>query len=103
MVYFINSKSSRFFDRFSIKTEFLDYDCDTWKKREDYTEGLNIVKNQRVVNDAAERAVHLAEDYIKINLVKKEDQVQYLLQVVSEFKKDFPDSNKKTLLMKLKT
>jgi len=49
-----------------------------------------------VVNDVAERNVKLIEEYNTI-LTKDEDQKQYLLQVVNEYRKKYPDSKKSTL------
>jgi len=85
-----------FFSRFSISTEFFNVDPDTWETKEDNQKGLEIVKNLMVVNDVAERNVKLIEEYNTI-LIKVEDQKQYLLQVVIEYRKKYPDSKKSTL------
>jgi len=53
----------------------------------------------KVVNDSAERGVALIEEYNSI-ITRKENQKQYLLQVVQDHRRKFPDC-KKELLMKL--
>jgi len=55
-----------------------------------------------VVNDLAKRGVALIEQYNSI-LTKDEEQKQFLLQVVEEHRRRFPDSSKKTLTAELDT
>ena len=55
-----------------------------------------IVNGFKVVNDKAERGVKLIQDFNSC-LTKDEEQRQFLLQVVSECRKNFPDSSKATL------
>ena len=38
--FFINSDSLKFFDRFSINKNFLEFDVETWVTNDDYLEGL---------------------------------------------------------------
>ena len=49
-----------------------------------------------VVNYHVERGVALIQEFSGL-LTRDEDQLQFLLQVVHEHRKAFPDSNKKTL------
>jgi len=49
----------------------------------DYQYALQVVRALAVVNDRAERAVVLIQDFNK-KLTKGEEQLQCLLQVVSE-------------------
>lgn len=64
---------------------------------------LIVFRNERffnhlaVVNDVAERGVALIEEYNKC-LTKNEEQLQYLLLVISEYRKKYPNCNKKTLM-----
>ena len=59
--------------------------------------GLEIIKNLKVVNDIAERGVvKLMDDYNKI-LSRSEEEIQCILQIVSEYRKKYPDSMKSTL------
>lgn len=95
--YFINSNSLQFFTRFNIDTSFLQLDSTEWLKDPGYIRGLEIVKNLRVVNDTAERAVKLCEQYIHI-LSRNEDEKQYVIQIVSEYKKKYQNPTKECLL-----
>lgn len=84
--YFINSNSLKFFERFNIDTNFLHLNSSEWSENPEYLRGLEIVKHLKVVNDTAERAVKLTEEYINI-LARNEDDKQYVIQIVSEYKK----------------
>ena len=57
---------------------------------------LAIVKRLKVVNDNAERGVALVQAYNRL-LTKDEEQQQFLLQVVSEHRRVYPDIHKETL------
>lgn len=94
---FISSHSKKFFERFEINQDFLDIDPSQWPQNAGYNESFHLVKNLRVVNDTAERAVKLIEDYNNI-LTRKEDQKQFILQILEEHRKNVPDSNKSTVL-----
>lgn len=48
------------------------------------------------INDAAERGVKLIEEYNNI-LPKKEEEKQYLLQVVTDYRKNFKSHTKTAL------
>nr|XP_036227034.1 uncharacterized protein LOC118682429 [Bactrocera oleae] len=78
--YFINYDSVKFFERFNIDTDFLQLDFRKWSDHPDYLKGFEIVKHLKVVNDSAERAVKLTEEYIN-TLAKNEDQKQYVIQI----------------------
>jgi len=67
-----------------------------WENNEDYNKALSILKNIPVINDVAERGVKLIEDYNN-KITKDESQKQYLLQVVSDYCKKYPDHRKETL------
>ena len=64
-----------------------------WSENTDYLASQKIVSGLSVVNDAAERGVALIEEYNQI-LTKQEGQKQALLQVVSEHRRQYPDSSK---------
>jgi len=49
----------------------------------------------RVVNDQAERGVALIEEFTG-HLTKDEEQLQFLLQVVQEHRRAYPNAQKKT-------
>lgn len=99
---FITSQSRRFFERFEINTDFLEIDPSEWPHNDGYNEGLNRVKTIRVVNDTAERAIKLIEEYNNI-LTKNEDQKQFLVQILSDYKKKVPDARKSTVLKQYET
>jgi len=78
-----------------LSTSFLKTDPEHWNMNADYTVGT-VLKHLQVVNDSAERVVALIEEYNQI-LTKKENQKQFLLQVVQEHRCHFPNFNKGTL------
>lgn len=94
---FVSTKSLQFSDRFCIETEFLDFDPSTWTIRDDYNEGYDFCRNLLVVNDIAERGVKLITDFNQI-LSDGEEDKQYLLQVVTDYRRKYPDANKSTLM-----
>lgn len=94
---FIDKRSLRLLERFEIGSDFLKQDCSTWTNNFEYVKGLEIFSNLKVVNDLAERAVQLTEKYAN-TLTTDEAQKQYLFQMVQEFKRSHPDSNKKNWL-----
>lgn len=57
---------------------------------------MKIFTDLKVVNDIAERALALIEQY-NDSLTKNEEQKQYLLQVVQKHRKAFPNCHKKNL------
>lgn len=93
---FVTANTHKFFDRFEISTNFLNEDPLKWNKNEAYNKGKNLINNLNVVNDTAERGVKLIEEYNKV-LTKKEEEKQYLLQVVAEYRKNFKHHTKKSL------
>ncbi|KAI5692903.1 hypothetical protein M8J75_003411 [Diaphorina citri] len=92
----ITKETIRFLDRFDIETSFLKEPPTGWLENSHYNEGLRIVKSLKVVNDCAERGVKLITDFNKL-LTKDEDQKQFVLQVVAECRKLYPDASKSTL------
>ena len=80
-----------------ISDAFIDADPDTWPVREDYFEAADVVHALSVTNDHAERGVALIQEFNQ-HLTKDEEQLQFLLQVVSDHRKRFPDCLKRTLV-----
>jgi adenylate/nucleoside-diphosphate kinase len=97
---FIYIESTSFFSRFGIPTSFLEQHPSMWDENEDYQKGLEIVNTFRVTNDTAKRGVKLMEQYNKV-LTKNEDQKQYVLQVVEDYRHKYPNSLKTTVLKPL--
>jgi len=93
---FISKNSRRFFDRFSINTEFLEKHPSEWIKNDNFRKGLQIAKNLKVVNDAAERGVKLMQDYNNL-LTTDEEEKQFILQIVREYRSKYPNVAKSTL------
>lgn len=94
---FVTRRTLQFFDRLQIGKEFLTVDPTEWPNCEDYKAGLEVVEEQAVVNDFAERAVALVQSFNQ-KLTKKEDGLQDLLKVVQDHRLKYPDPKKKTLL-----
>lgn len=95
--YFVTAKTATFFERFNISRDFMQTDPSTWSEKDTFKKCFQIVTKLKVVNDTAERGVKLMEDYNKL-ITRNEDQKQYLLQVVQDYRRRFPDSKKETLL-----
>lgn len=92
---FIGPETKNFFKRFEIKTNFLAKDPSEWISDQNYQDAREIVTKLKVINDVAEKAVKLIEDYNK-SLTKNEEQQKYLIQVVCDFRND-PDYKKSTV------
>lgn len=71
--YFINSNLPNLFEQFGIDQSFLELDPSLWSENENFKKGLTIVRALKVVNDPAERAVCLVEQYNDI-LTNDENQ-----------------------------
>jgi hypothetical protein len=97
---FVTCNTRLFFERLEIAQNFLDKDPQEWNADEDYIRAKQFLSNLRVVNDVAERGVALIEQYKSI-LTKDEEQKQFLLQVVEDHRRRFPDSAKNTLVAEL--
>jgi hypothetical protein len=93
---FVTQRSRVLFERMNLPDSFLKADPETWEERDDYKAARQTVQAMKVVNDHAERGVALIQEFSGL-LTHDEVQLQFLLQVVQEHRKDFPDSNKKTL------
>lgn len=94
--YFITSESNAMFSRFKISMNFMNKSPSTWREDENYQRGMKILNSLVVVNDVAERGVKLIQEYNNI-LSKDETEKQYIIQIVSEYRKRYPDSSKSTL------
>lgn len=85
------------FTALEIETSFLDHKPSKWNTIKAYLEGKNKVKSLKVVNDAAERGIALISTFNDI-LTNKEDQKQYLLQVVERHRSLYKNTNKSTIV-----
>ncbi|XP_050537099.1 uncharacterized protein LOC126903129 [Daktulosphaira vitifoliae] len=79
-----------------MSTDFLKVQSDKWNEHEGYIEGKRVVESIKVVNDMAERGVKLMTDFNE-KFTKNEEQNQFVLQVVQDYRKKFPGCSKDTL------
>lgn len=93
---FVTSSTLKFFTKLSFSTEFLKNDPAQWSLNNEYNAARLYIRNMNVVNDNAERGVALIQNFCGY-LTKNEEQLQYLLQVVEDHRKRFPNMNKTTL------
>ena len=93
---FVNFSTKRFFQRFSINPAFFKDDPSQWPMNEDYEKARNIITKLKVTNDTAERGVKLIEEYHD-KLTHNEEQMQCIVQIVSDYRKKFPTCNKRNL------
>lgn len=96
---FVSTASQQFFSRLQINTDFLKEDPSVWEELETFATAKKIVNSLKVVNDTAERAVKLMQDFNGL-LTVKEDQKQYVLRCVQEHRRLYPDCKKETLKRK---
>ncbi|KAK0051716.1 DNA repair protein RAD51 3 [Biomphalaria pfeifferi] len=95
---FCTANSMTMFRLLQLQTSFMSKDPSEWDEDETYQCALRTVKGLAVVNDRAERGVALIQDYNK-KLTKDEEQLQFMLHVVSEHRQLFPDCSKSGLMM----
>lgn len=74
----------------------MNKDPSEWMDDEDYIEIQQNLAKLQVVNDHAERAVKLFSDFNN-KLTKDEKQKQYLMQVISKYRQNFPGISKTEL------
>jgi hypothetical protein len=86
---FIGADSWLFFELLKINTEFLHQPLSSWDRLESYCNGLSSVRVLKVVNDAAERGVKLASDFLP--KAKVEEKYQNVLQVVENDRHSRPN------------
>ena len=99
---FVGTESLFMFDQLGFSKEWLGKPVDTWKNYESFCKMETWVRNLKVTNDTAERGVKLVSDYCD-SLTKDSDDLQNLLQVVEEHRREFPDVNvNKATLNKVK-
>lgn len=94
---FVSTESLGLFKDFDLPYEFINEEVQNWPNIDSFQECKRFFNHLAVVNDVAERGVALIEEYNKC-LTKNEEQLQYLLLVISEYRKKYPNCNKKTLM-----
>lgn len=93
---FVTPKSVKLFQMLDLPEGFLDVDPDFWEQHDDFKQGAKRVSSLKVVNDHAERGVALIQEYSGL-VTRDETQLQFLLQVVEDHRRLYPDSRKQTL------
>jgi hypothetical protein len=93
---FVTAKSMTLIQMMELPNGFLAVDPDLWEDRDDYKQAAETVESLKVVNDHAERGVALIQEYSGL-ITLDETQLQFLLQVVEDHRRMFPDSRKQTL------
>ncbi|KAK2725446.1 hypothetical protein QYM36_000064 [Artemia franciscana] len=94
--HFVTAKSAKLFQMMDLPDGFLTVDPDLWEDRHDYKLASETVRSLKVVNDHAERGVALIQEYSSF-ITQDESQLQFLLQVVNEHRRVYPDRRKQTL------
>jgi hypothetical protein len=97
LIDFVSSNTLRFFSAMGVPSEFLENNVEIWEEDEVYKRSREIVRAMRVVNDIAERGAALMEEYNKLHTTN-EEQKQYLLLLVKQYRQKYPDTKKSTLL-----
>ena len=85
----MGNDSWMFFKILKLDSSFLPQPIDTWKKNPAFVDAKIIIDHNKVVNDAAERGVKLAQDFQRAT--PKEKRYQNVLQVVENSRKLIPD------------
>jgi len=94
---FVTSKTLTFFDILGVNRNFVAHDPDSWQSLEEFRLAKQHIDSLAVVNDRAERAVKLMQDY-NSSITTNEEQKQYLLQIVSEHRAKYPQARKALLV-----
>jgi hypothetical protein len=94
---FCTTNSKKLFQRLALPDEFLAKDPSLWGEDESFIAASKIVKSLAVVNDRAERGVALIKNFNK-KLTRGEDQLQFLLQVVADHRRLFPNCAKQNIM-----
>jgi hypothetical protein len=92
-----NVPSSRFFfDALQLDLFFLKEDIEKWSDHPNYQVAMKTVTALKVENDSADRGIALATAFN--STLTKQEQKQYLFQIVESHRKRFPNPKKSTLL-----
>lgn len=95
--FFVSTNTKNLFHRLRLPDTFLHTDPEEWEINQDYQTAKSRILHLAVVNDRAERGVALIQD-LNGRITRNEDQLQFLVQVVADHRKRFPDASKKTMV-----
>jgi hypothetical protein len=96
----VTANTTTLFDALDISKDFLQLHPSLWEKQEEFVMARCKIQQLKVVNDAAERGVALITAFNGV-ITKQEEQKQYLLQLVEKHRKEYPNSNKSTIVPEL--
>ena len=95
---FVTSRTLSFFDIMGLNADFLMHaDPDSWVTFDDFQLANKHVRSLSVVHDRVKRAVKLMQDF-NSSITTSEEQIQYLLQVVSSHRAKYPEARKPLLV-----
>lgn len=84
---------------FNLQLSWLDDNPKSWVKNKDFIDDKSVFQSVEVVNDCAERAIKLVEDFNGTR-TKTETDLQNLLLTVDYHRKIFPTRGSKSLASK---
>jgi hypothetical protein len=95
--FFISEESWLLFDLLGLvePQEWLQTPVKMWELFSDYRKFKDYVSNVSVVNDLAERGMHMITEFA--SKCENKEEREALLQVVEQHREEFPDFSKKTL------
>lgn len=89
---FVSIRSKHMFSRLKINDTFLQ-ECPLWESNASLLEAKRTVISLKPVNDTAERAVKLIQNFHGL-ITAEEEQKQFLLRCVQEHRQLYPDCKK---------
>ena len=92
---FVQPYSWDFFTILRIEADWLTWPLDKWEESEDYRKARQFVTTVKVVNDAAERGIKLASDYVQ-SLTKDSEVRQKIFQAVEWHRRKKANTKKST-------
>ena len=95
---YVGADSWHFFRLTRLSHDFLHKPVSEWTSDESYLKGRALVCSLSVANDAAERGVKLAYDFLGKS--KNEKKYQDVLQVVENQRKSMPNQRRKKVISK---
>ena len=93
----IDERSWLIFDELAVcESSWLHLPASEWEQSDEFIKFKDFVTNLSVTNDVAERGIKMIEDFIN-TCTKDEAQLQALMQVAENHRRQFPDCSKSTL------
>ena len=84
-----------FFTILRVEADWLTWPLNKWEESEDFRKARQFVTTVKVVNDAAERGIKLASDYVQ-SLTKDSEVRQKIFQAVEWHRIKKADTKKST-------